>query len=369
MAQVHVRQAAPVRPSAPRRGPLVAVPLLLAVVAVVAALAWTVTGTAPGVPGVGGAPAAAASPAPALSADPARIDFPDVPTGRRGDPVTVTVTNVGTSDAHLGMLSVSGQDAGDVVITASGCWQETLPPGVHCTVQLAFTPTQPGRRSAVLGIAGAAGEEGVTVTLQGTGVGPAPAPARSPAAGTAQPAPSAAGTSVPGPRRHTVTWLGTQSRTVEATSALGAAVPYEVSPTVDGIATAASCDPLAGTFALGTTRVTCTVETGEGTVSTSFDVTVRDTTGPRFTLPSSVVVGSDTYAYTPVVALDTVDGAVAATCTPRSPVGLKPLLPQQITCQAKDRAGNVTRASWTVVYVFRLPTIVVNPPSPTASAR
>lgn len=361
MAQVYVRQTPPVRSPGPNRGLLLAVPVLLAVVA---AMAYALTGNLPGVPPLTGTPAAASSPSPALSADPARVDFTDVPTGRRGEPVTVTISNDGGADAHLAGLVLDGPDRGDVVITTSTCWQETLPPGDRCTVHVAFTPTGPGRRSAALTIVGAAGESGVSVSLQGNGIGAAPTTLAT-AGGQPGGTPGTVGNAAGG--RHAVVWLGAQSRTVEATSTAGAAVPYRVSPTVDGVATAASCTPLAATFPLGTTEVTCTVETGDGTVSTAFDVTVRDTTAPKFSLPSDVVIGSDTYTYAKVTALDTVDGTVTATCTPGSPVTLKPLLPTRISCRATDRAGNAAQASYNVVYVFKLPTILINPPSPTPS--
>ena len=80
--------------------------------------------------------------------------------------------------------------------------------------------------------------------------------------------------------------------TVEATDASGAAVPY-IDPTasdlVDG-PVAVSCLPASGsTFPIGTTGVICTAtDSATNSDSTSFNITVSDTTAPLITAPSDV---------------------------------------------------------------------------------
>lgn len=135
---------------------------------------------------------------------------------------------------------------------------------------------------------------------------------------------------------------------LEATSAAGASFTY--APTaVDLVAgpVPVSCSPVSGTtFALDSiTPVTCTASDGfSNTVSASFTVTVRDTTGP------TIAPHADVYAYatgnsqavvhydTPT-ASDLVDGPVTATCLPASgntfTAGAT-----QITCSAQDSRGN-----------------------------
>src|SRR2546426_842631 len=78
----------------------------------------------------------------------------------------------------------------------------------------------------------------------------------------------------------------------EATGPGGATVPFSVGATdiVDGPVTT-TCSPSSGfMFTLGTTRVDCTARDARGnTGSSSFAVTVRDTTPPHITVPGDIV--------------------------------------------------------------------------------
>jgi hypothetical protein len=149
---------------------------------------------------------------------------------------------------------------------------------------------------------------------------------------------------------------GTPSaRTVEATGAEGAAVSF-TAPTatdlVDG-PVPVTCAPASGsTFALGATTVTCSATDAAGNeTSTSFTVTVQDTTPPALTLPADQVLAatgiSGATATFQAQASDLVDGSVPVTCTPSSgstfPIGFT-----IVNCSATDGAGNTAQGSFTV---------------------
>ncbi len=144
------------------------------------------------------------------------------------------------------------------------------------------------------------------------------------------------------------------SITAEATGPTGAVVTYSATATdnVDGAITP-TCTPASGsTFALGTTTVTCSATDAAGNeASASFTVTVRDTTPPVVTVPSTITVTATsasgnivTYASS---AYDLVDGGVATTCTPASG-SLFALGNTTVTCTATDSHGNTGSASFVI---------------------
>ncbi|MDX6485829.1 MAG: hypothetical protein QOF43_982 [Gaiellaceae bacterium] len=142
--------------------------------------------------------------------------------------------------------------------------------------------------------------------------------------------------------------------TAEATSPAGAAVSY-TAPTVTELNPAGplSCAPVSGgTFAFGSTTVTCTAaDTSGHTATATFTITVVDTHAPVVNVPAPITINASgtggasvTYAAT---ATDTVDGAITPTCTPASgstfAVGTT-----TVTCTATDAHANVGHASFTV---------------------
>jgi large repetitive protein len=141
----------------------------------------------------------------------------------------------------------------------------------------------------------------------------------------------------------------------EATSRVGAAVSYKATANdlVEGPATL-SCSPSAGeTFSLGDTEVKCSAADAKGNPSEkSFTVTVTDTTPPKVYAPANVVVeatspdGALAY-YKPAKAVDLVDGARRATCSPTSGSTF-PLKVSTVTCSATDRRGNRGEATFLV---------------------
>jgi uncharacterized protein YjiK len=141
----------------------------------------------------------------------------------------------------------------------------------------------------------------------------------------------------------------------EATSAAGASVQYGAPGTIDDVdgVGVAQCAPAPGAvFALGITIVTCTAQDAAGNSSTStFNVTVRDTTPPLVSVPANItttaMLPSGIAVNFTASATDIVSGGTAVTCTPASgtvfPVGTTP-----VTCQSTDAASNTGSATFTV---------------------
>jgi len=154
--------------------------------------------------------------------------------------------------------------------------------------------------------------------------------------------------------------------TVEATSAAGAIVSFNVTATDETSPAnpAVTCLPASGsTFALGTTTVNCSATDDHGNIGTnSFTVSVQDTTPPTITLPAAVSVpqmlpGGAVVTYGSASATDAVGPAnPTVTCTPASgstfPVGTT-----AVNCSAKDTAGNTAHASLNVTVVPSIPLV------------
>lgn len=143
--------------------------------------------------------------------------------------------------------------------------------------------------------------------------------------------------------------------TREATGPNGASASWEPPVALDNEAEPApvNCSrPSDAEFPLGTTTVTCTATDADGRESsTSFDVTVKDTTAPDVDSQPDIereATGPDgaTVSWDPVTASDRVDVAVTPECD-RSP-GTFAVGTHTVTCSATDAHGNTGRASFTV---------------------
>jgi DNA-binding beta-propeller fold protein YncE len=142
----------------------------------------------------------------------------------------------------------------------------------------------------------------------------------------------------------------------EATSPAGAAVSFVVSATdLGGTAGPVTCTRASGsTFALGTTTVTCSATDDHGNPgSASFTVTVRDTIAPVVTPPASQSVPQTSAAgavitYPAPGVVENGSSLLSSSCAPASgstfPVGST-----TVTCTARDKAGNVGTATFTIL--------------------
>lgn len=160
--------------------------------------------------------------------------------------------------------------------------------------------------------------------------------------------------------------------TAEATSAAGAVVTYAAPTATDAVdgSRSVSCQPASGsTFALGATTVTCTSsDTVPNTATSSFTVRVVDTTAPAVTVPADTTLDATSaagaaYSFS-ATASDSVDGALATTCTPASGSTFG-FGTTNVTCSATDTAGHTGSASFNVtVQDVTAPTVTAQAPAP-----
>jgi N-acetylneuraminic acid mutarotase len=144
------------------------------------------------------------------------------------------------------------------------------------------------------------------------------------------------------------------SVTAEATGSSGAIVNFTTSAVdnVSGSVPTTNTPASGSLFPLGMTTVTTTATDGAGnTASSSFVVTVRDTTPPVVTVPPNMNVqaqnGSGAIVNFTTSATDTVSGSVATTSSPPSG-SLFPVGTTTVTTTATDAAGNTGSATFTV---------------------
>src|SRR5580698_7416608 len=104
----------------------------------------------------------------ALSVEPSAVSFPNIAVGETSAPVSVTVTNIGTSSIAMYGASTIGSDAADFAQTTD-C-PGTLTPSMTCTVQVTFTPLAIGARGASVSIVSGAPNSPQMVALSGAGV-------------------------------------------------------------------------------------------------------------------------------------------------------------------------------------------------------
>ncbi len=165
--------------------------------------------------------------------------------------------------------------------------------------------------------------------------------------------------------------------TVEATGSNGATVTF-TAPTatdvVDGSGLPVTCDWTSpSTFPIAATTVHCSAQDAAGNkVSTSFIVTVRDTTPPTVSVPASRSVEATgasgavvTYTAT---ATDIVDGAIVPACVPASGSTFA-LGTTSVSCTATDATKNTRTETFTVTVTDKTaPTVTVAPGSVTVEA-
>jgi hypothetical protein len=78
-----------------------------------------------------------------------------------------TLTDFGTAKLNIASIAVAGADRGDFAQT-NNCGS-ALASGASCTINVAFTPTQAGSRTATLSISDNGSGSPQTVSLAGTG--------------------------------------------------------------------------------------------------------------------------------------------------------------------------------------------------------
>ena len=89
--------------------------------------------------------------------------------GSPSAPQTVTVTNTGTANLTISTATVSGTNPGDFATSADLCSGATVAPSSTCTINVTFTPSAAGSRSASLIFTDIAPNSPQSVSLSGTG--------------------------------------------------------------------------------------------------------------------------------------------------------------------------------------------------------
>lgn len=144
----------------------------------------------------------------------------------------------------------------------------------------------------------------------------------------------------------------------EATGASGAAVSYSLPVASDLVDSSVSvtCLPASGsTFALGHTTVSCSAHdaSGNAAVGTTFDVNVRDTTGPLIASHSNLTAEATgasgaAVSYTAPTATDAVSGSTSVACAPVSGSTFA-LGHTTVTCTSQDAAHNSSSSTFDVL--------------------
>ena len=103
-----------------------------------------------------------------VQVSPSALNFGDQIVGTTSDPLTATVTNIGSEDLHISGIGLGGTNFGDFAETTT-CGSR-LAAGGSCTIDVTFTPGARGDRHASLKIVDDGGGSPQAVPLAGTGV-------------------------------------------------------------------------------------------------------------------------------------------------------------------------------------------------------
>ena len=152
---------------------------------------------------------------------------------------------------------------------------------------------------------------------------------------------------------------------VEATSAAGAIVPFDLPVATDAVDAApiVTCAPPSGSqFALGSTQVTCNVvdHTGNAGASTSFNVDVIDTTAPVVTPPADVTAEATGPQTTVTHGVATATDAVGVVSQNDDAPATFPVGVTTIHWTATDAAGNTGSATSLVTVTDTTPPVIAS---------
>lgn len=105
---------------------------------------------------------------PTLDPTPAGADFEPTPVGAQSRTVAFDIGNIGFSVADIASIQVVGDHPSDFAVVGGSCAGATLGPISSCAVEVAFTPTEVGYRSAVVRVATSTGQY-TAVLVNGVG--------------------------------------------------------------------------------------------------------------------------------------------------------------------------------------------------------
>lgn len=116
-----------------------------------------------------GPEAPAALPPPEIVAEPASLDFGELPLGSEAGPEAVVFRNAGGSPVRVESAVLAGPDPGAFALAEDRCGGQELAAGERCTVRVAFRPRQEGLQRARLELRSPSLEEAPAVGLAGAG--------------------------------------------------------------------------------------------------------------------------------------------------------------------------------------------------------
>jgi hypothetical protein len=119
------------------------------------------------------------SSAPAVTLVPGSLAFGNVAVGSSAQQ-SISVQNSGTAALHISNIALGGANASDYSSSSPSC-TSAIAVGSSCTVNVTFTPTAAGLRSATLALTDDAPNSPQAAAVSGTGVSSAPAVSFSPA--------------------------------------------------------------------------------------------------------------------------------------------------------------------------------------------
>lgn len=105
---------------------------------------------------------------PLLAPTPAGADFASTVVGAQSPSSTFDVTNIGFSIGTVAKIKMSGANPGDFVVKSSSCIGQQMIPGGNCAVEIAFSPTAAGYRTATALVITDTGQY-TGILLDGTG--------------------------------------------------------------------------------------------------------------------------------------------------------------------------------------------------------
>jgi uncharacterized repeat protein (TIGR01451 family) len=105
-----------------------------------------------------------------ITPSPSSIDMGSVEEGNSSGAITLSVTNTGNTTYGIGTISIDGTDSSEFGISNDLCSGQNLGISSSCTVDIIFSPTSTGTKSAEIVIPTTSeGASTVTVPLSGTG--------------------------------------------------------------------------------------------------------------------------------------------------------------------------------------------------------
>ena len=107
---------------------------------------------------------------PSLNITPSSHDFGQSAVNLSTPSQVFTVSNPARSSRYVDLVARVGSGAAHFLNTSGNCVARTLGPGASCTYRLAFKPTSPGLKNAVLEVRGSGGGSLASASVQGTGI-------------------------------------------------------------------------------------------------------------------------------------------------------------------------------------------------------